>query len=108
MSSYIRSLAAKFFRRSQTENELAEELQAHIQLRTDELERRGLTRSEAERRARIEFGSPERFKEECREEIAGNFIDAFVHDARFSFRTLRRSPGVFVVAGLTLALRIWG
>jgi hypothetical protein len=29
--AYFRSLAARFFRRSQTENELEEELHAHIQ-----------------------------------------------------------------------------
>ena len=64
--AYFRSLAARFFRRSQTENELEEELRAHIQLRADDLERSGLGRMEAERRARIEFGGRERFKEECR------------------------------------------
>jgi hypothetical protein len=61
--AYFRSLAARFFRRSQTENELEEELRAHIQLRADDLERFGLGRTEAERRARIESGGHERFKE---------------------------------------------
>jgi hypothetical protein len=62
-------------RRRQTERELEEELESHIQLRAEELERSGCTRAEAERRARIEFGSQERFTEECREAIAGNFLD---------------------------------
>ena len=50
---YFRSLAARFFHRSQTENDLEEELRSHIQLRADDLERFGLGRAEAERRARI-------------------------------------------------------
>ena len=54
--AYFRSLAARFFHRSQTENDLEEELRSHIQLRADDLERFGLGRAEAERRARIEFG----------------------------------------------------
>jgi len=54
--AYFRSLAARFFRRSQTENDLEEELRSHIQLRADDLERFGLGHAEAERRARIEFG----------------------------------------------------
>ena len=87
--AYLKSLAARFFHRSQTENELEEELRAHIQLRADDLERSGLGRIEAERRARIEFGGHERFKEESREAIAGNSIDRAIQDVRFSFRTLR-------------------
>src|SRR5437868_264963 len=92
--AYFRSLAARFFHRSQTENDLEEELHSHIQLRVEALERSGLARAEAERRARLEFGSPERFKEECREAIAGNFIDVLFQDLRFSSRMLRKSPEI--------------
>ena len=106
MTAYFRSLAGRFFHRSQTENDLEEELRSHIQLRADDLERFGLGRAEAERRARIEFGGETRFKEECREAIAGNFIDVLFQDLRFSSCMLRKSPGFAVVVILTIALGI--
>src|SRR5438067_195363 len=106
MTAYFRSLAGRFFHRSETENDLEEELHSHIQLRAEALDRSGLARSEAERRARLEFGSPERFKEECREAIAGNFIDVLFQDLRFSFRMLRKSAGFSAVVILTMALGI--
>ena len=85
---------------------MEEELQSHVQLRADALERAGLQRAEAERRARIEFGSHVRFKEECREAMAANAVDQAIQDVRFSFRALRKAPGISLVAVITLALGI--
>ena len=67
----FRSLVSGLFQRSRTEREMDDELRAHLQLRADDLERTGISRREAERRARIEFGGYERFKEESHEELGG-------------------------------------
>src|SRR5205085_2432159 len=101
--SSLRSGAAALFRRAQREGDLDEELRAHVQNRADDLERSGLTRAEAERQARIEFGGREKFKEECREE-RGGLLETVWKDLRFGARMLLKSPGFATVAILTLAL----
>ena len=73
--------------------EMEEELRSHIQLRADDLERSGLARAEAERRARIEFGGRmSDIKEECHEAMGGNFIETLMQDVRFAFACCASLP----------------
>ena len=103
----IRSLAQGLFGRRGVEREMSDELQFHVDSRADDLMRaQGLERGEALRRARAEFGSIEKYKEEGRQARGLRLLDELRADTRYALRTLNKNRGFALAAIVTLALGI--
>jgi len=102
----LRALCSSYFRSKQMDAEMDEEMRLHIQNRADDLERSSLSREEAERRARIEFGGVERFKEEVRETKWETHVENLFRDFRYAVRSLRKDHRFVVTAVFALALGI--
>src|SRR5688572_16263089 len=100
------ALLLGFRRESEMDARYREEAAFHVAMATERHIRSGMSPEEARRRAHVEFGGRERWREQAKDEVRSRPVEELLHDVRYAFRSLRRAPAFTVAAVATLALSI--
>jgi predicted permease len=105
LSSFFPRIQA-LWRSEQVHSEIAEEMSFHIEQRTDENLRRGMTPAAAKEEAERSFGRLSRIQEQGYDVRGAGATEWLVQDLRFGVRMLFRNPGFSLLAILCLTLGI--
>ncbi len=96
----------RFFKQSQRDAELAQELEAHLSHEIDDNLAHGMNTEEARRQALIKLGSMRRVHETEWERNQLAWLENTWRDLSYAVRTLWRTPGFTIVAVAVMALGI--
>jgi hypothetical protein len=85
-------------------DELSESIREHLDEKIADLMDHGMTREQAERTARREFGNVTRIEERSREVWQWPTVESFWIDIRYALRRMQRAPGFSCIVICILAV----
>ena len=106
MLKRLSSWLSAVLRRGAFEDDMDAEVRFHLEHRTAEFIRRGLSPAEAARQARLAFGSVEKHKDLARESFGLQLVDDVSADVRVAVRRLTAKPSyaLFIIATIALGI----
>ncbi len=97
---------AGLFRKERQEQELAAEIESHLQMHIDDNLRSGMTPEQARRNAILKLGGVEQTKQATRERSTIPFLENLLRDVRYAQRQFQNNMTFTSTAIITIALGI--
>jgi putative ABC transport system permease protein len=86
------------------DDEVVREMRIHIEMEMEKNIRAGMHPDEARRRALVDFGGVQRFREEAIDVRGGRWMSGLSLDVKLAWRMLRKTPALTVISVLGIAL----
>jgi hypothetical protein len=109
LMGWLSELGRRFWMLShgrQFDADLEEEIRLHLELREQDQLQAGLAPTEARHRALRQFGNEMSLREKSHMEWGWQWLEHLVQDVNYGLRAMLRSPGITLVALLSLALAL--
>jgi predicted permease len=102
----LRARLRPLARPERSDHELRDELSFHVAMETQANIEHGMSRAEAERRARLQLGSVQQLKENLRDQRTVPWLEHLGQDVRYGIRAIRSTKVVSAAVIVTFALGI--